>query len=596
LRHVDLTVAAGEVLLVTGLSGCGKSTLALVLCGLIPSRVHGELRGQVSFDGRPLTGLPPHEASQLVGMVFQNPNLQLINHTVQSEVAFGPENLALPQPEIAARVDWCLDVTGMAGMRMASTVTLSGGQKQRTAIAATLAMRPRILVLDEPLSDLDPVGAQEVLGTLRRLAQDEGTGVLIIEHRVDEVAPWADRVVLMDGGRIVLDEPPRAAWADQARWAGIGVGVPDMVRLAHAVPDAFTGPLPLSVDEALSQVRETWLGPALAQAAAARADVRQARARNGAAVSRTAATPVLAWDHVTVDFAAKRAIDDVTLSIAEGEWVAMIGANGSGKSTLTGLTVGLGTPSSGQVYFRGNPVRPGKVFEHAAHVALLLQAADEMLFEETVIKELLFGSRFRAMPPNPVLDVDGAIEFFGFRGLEQTSPWELSQGGRQRLALAALLVGAPGVLVLDEPTTGQDAQRMRAFLRLLEAVRARTGLTTLTVTHDIRGLASRAARIVVLDDGRVQLDGPARQVLARTAELERWGIIAPPVARLQTGLLGDGVTDVLLSVEELVAAVTSVRGAGSPGGGVPGAGVAGAGLPGVAVPGAGVPAAAAGAT
>ena len=160
------------MVLVTGLSGCGKSTLALALCGLIPSRVHGELRGQVRFDGRPLTGLPPHAASQLVGMVFQNPNLQLINHTVQSEVAFGPENLALPQPEIAARVDWCLDVTGMAGLRKASTVTLSGGQKQRTAIAATLAMRPRILVLDEPLSDLDPIGAQEVLGTLRRLGRE----------------------------------------------------------------------------------------------------------------------------------------------------------------------------------------------------------------------------------------------------------------------------------------------------------------------------------------------------------------------------------------------------------------------------------------
>ncbi|HSR87173.1 MAG TPA: ATP-binding cassette domain-containing protein [Streptosporangiaceae bacterium] len=575
LRHVDLTVAAGEVVLVTGLSGCGKSTLALALCGLIPSRVHGELRGQVSFDGRPLTGLPPHKASQLVGMVFQNPNLQLINHTVQSEVAFGPENLALPQPEIAARVDWCLDVTGMAGMRMASTVTLSGGQKQRTAIAATLAMRPRILVLDEPLSDLDPVGAQEVLGTLRRLARDEGTGVLIIEHRVDEVAPWADRVVLMDGGRIVLDHPPRVAWADEARWAGIGVGVPDVVRLAHALPDAFTGPLPLSVDDALAQVRETWLVPALAQAAAARAGLRPAPDGNGAARA-----PVLSWDHVTVHFGAKRAIDDVTLSIAEGEWVAMIGANGSGKSTLTGLTVGLGTPSAGQVFFRGTRVRPGRVFEHAAHVALLLQAADEMLFEETIIKELLFGSRFRAMPPHPVLTVEEAIEFFGFRGLEQTSPWELSQGGRQRLALAALLVGAPGVLVLDEPTTGQDAQRMRAFLRLLQAVRARTGLTVLTVTHDIRGLASRAARIVVLGGGRVQLDGPTSEVLARTAELETLGIIAPPMARLQTALLGPAVTDVLLSVEELAAAVTSVHGAVAgagqlPAGSVP-AGTAGA--------------------
>jgi energy-coupling factor transporter ATP-binding protein EcfA2 len=557
---VDLAVAAGEVVLVTGLSGCGKSTLALTLCGLIPSRVHGELRGRVSFDDRPLSGLPPHEASQLVGMVFQNPNLQLINYTVQAEVAFGPENLALPQPEIAARVDWCLDVTGMAGMRKASTVTLSGGQKQRTAIAATLAMRPRILVLDEPLSDLDPIGAQEVLGTLRRLARDEGTGVVIIEHRVDEVAPWADRVVLMDGGRIVLDRPPRDAWADNARWASIGVGVPDMVRLAHALPDAFPGPLPLSVEEALGQVRETWLVPALAEAATARARAQLDVARTRVEVAdSTAATPVLAWDHVTVDFDANRAIDDVTLSIAEGEWVAMIGANGSGKSTLTGLTVGLGAPSAGQVYFRGSPIRPGKVFEHAAQVALLLQAADEMLFEETVLRELSFGSRFRALPPDPVLDVRGAIDFFGFRGLEDTSPWELSQGGRQRLALAALLVGAPGVLVLDEPTTGQDAERMRSFLHLLEAVRARTGLTVLTVTHDIRGLASRAARIVVLGEGRVQLDGPAGAVFARTAELARWGVLAPPVARLQAELLGPDVRDVLLSVADLAAAAISFR-------------------------------------
>lgn len=567
-------MAAGEVVLVTGLSGCGKSTLALALCGLIPSRVHGELRGRVTFGGQPLSGLPPHEASQLVGMVFQNPNLQLINHTVQSEVAFGPENLALPHPEIVARVNWCLDVTGMAGMRMASTVTLSGGQKQRTAIAATLAMRPRILVLDEPLSDLDPVGAQEVLGTLRRLAQDEGTGVVIIEHRVDEVAPWADRVVLVDGGRIVLDQPPRQAWADQARWAGIGVGIPDMVRLAHALPDAFPGTLPLSVEEATAEVRESWLVPALAQAATARALSRAPQDGNGVAPSRpSTGPPVLSWEHVTVDFDANRAVDDVTLAISEGEWVAMIGANGSGKSTLTGLTVGLGTPTSGQVCFRGEPVKPGKVFEHAAQVALLLQAADEMLFEETVIGELSFGSKFRALPPDPVLTVEEAIDFFGFRGLEQMSPWQLSQGGRQRLALGALLVGAPGVLVLDEPTTGQDAERMRSFLHLLEAVRARTGLTVLTVTHDIRGLASRAARIILLGEGKVRLDGPASEVFARTRELQDCGVLAPPVARLQVQLLGPATSDVLLSVEELAAAALSHQetgiACGLPAGGVP---------------------------
>jgi energy-coupling factor transport system ATP-binding protein len=571
LRHIDFAVAAGEVVLITGLSGCGKSTLALALTGLIPARVAGELRGRVLFEGQPLSGLKPYEASQLVGMVFQNPNLQLINHTVQSEVAFGPENLALPQPEIAARVGWCLDVTGMAGMRLASTVTLSGGQKQRTAIAATLAMRPRILVLDEPLSDLDPVGAQEVLATLRRLASEEGTGVVIIEHRVDEVAPWADRVVLMDGGRIQLQGPPRAAWAQQETWLGIGVGIPDIVRLAHALPEAFPGLLPLSVDEALREVREAWLAPALAQAASARAQARQLR--DGRARTpvpgRPARSPLLSWDGVSVDFAGVRAVDDVTLAIDEGEWVALIGANGSGKSTLTGLAVGLGTPSGGQVRFDGQPIRPGKVFHHAAQVALLLQAADEMLFEETVIGELKFGSKFRALPPDPVLDVQGAIEFFGFTGLELRSPWELSQGGRQRLALAALLVGAPGVLVLDEPTTGQDAERMRSFLRLLEAVRKRTGLTILTVTHDIRGLASRAARVVLLGEGRVQMDGPAGEVLARCGELERWGVLAPPVARLQVELLGPQATDVLLSVTDLAAAASAYHRVPADGVGVP---------------------------
>ena len=395
LRHIDLGVAPGEVVLITGASGCGKSTLALALCGLIPSRVHGELRGRVMFGTTPLSGMKPHEASQLVGMVFQNPNLQLINQTVQSEVAFGPENLALPHEEIAARVDWCLDVTGMAGMRKSAVVTLSGGQKQRTAIAATLAMQPRVLVLDEPLSDLDPVGAQEVLSTLQRLARHGGTGVIIIEHRVDEVAPWADRVVLMHDGRVVLDQPPRVAWAQAGPWLATGVGIPDTVRLAHAVPEAFGTTLPLSVEEAAEALRDTWFVSALAAAAAGRraglnGDLNGAAAGGG--------PPVLAWDGVSVEFDGKRAVDGVTLTVTEGEWVALIGANGSGKSTLTGLTVGLGKPSAGVVRFRGQPIRPGRVFEHAAQVALLLQAADDMLFETTVQKELEFGFRFRARP------------------------------------------------------------------------------------------------------------------------------------------------------------------------------------------------------
>ena len=550
---MHLAVSPGELILVTGASGCGKSTLALALAGLIPSRVQGQLRGRVIFDGRPLSGLAPHEAAQFVGLVFQNPNLQLINMTVQSEVAFGPENLALPQPEIAARVDWALQVTGMSGLREASVVTLSGGQKQRTAIAATLAMRPRLLVLDEPLSDLDPVGAQEVLGTLRRLAADEGTGVVVIEHRVDEVVPWADRIVLMHEGRIIFDRPPHGAWDDPSPWLATGVGIPDVVRLARAVPGAFANGAPLSVDEAVADLRGGWFEAALAHRAADRR-----AAADGAPGRGSSLPPVLSWQDVTVEFGGRAAVDGVSLDVDDADWVALIGANGSGKSTLVGLTVGLGKPAPGQVLFRGAPIRPGRVFEHAAHVALLLQAADEMLFAERVIAELEFGFKFRGRPKDPVLDVPGALEFFGLSGLEQANPWELSQGGRQRLALAALLVGAPGVLVLDEPTTGQDADHLRAFLTLLDRIRARTGLTVVIVTHDMRAVASRAARVVLLGDGKIRLDGSPSQVFAQTAELARWGILAPPLVRLQAALLGE-LDEVLLTVEAMVDAVLPYR-------------------------------------
>jgi energy-coupling factor transport system ATP-binding protein len=328
------------------------------------------------------------------------------------------------------------------------------------------------------------------------------------------------------------------------------------------------------VPEAADAVKDTWFAAALAAAAADRASGpaspsgHLAGGRPGGAAP---APPVLSWEGVSVEFDGTRAVDDVTLAVNEGEWVALIGANGSGKSTLTGLTVGLGKPSNGVVRFRGKPVRPGKVFDHAAQVALLLQAADDMLFETTVVKELEFGFRFRARPEHPVLNVTEAIEFFGFTGREADSPWELSQGGRQRLALAALLVGAPGVLVLDEPITGQDADHMRAFLALLDRLRARTSITIVTVTHDIRGLASRASRVVLLGEGQVRMDGPTNRVFAATGELDRWGVLAPPLARLQSALLGPAATDVLLDVDELAAAVLARRpataAAASPGAG-----------------------------
>ena len=231
----------------------------------------------------------------------------------------------------------------MAGMRTAAVVTLSGGQKQRTAIAATLAMRPRILVLDEPLSDLDPVGAQEVLGHPAAAGPRGRTGVVVIEHRVDEVAPWADRVVLMDDGRVILDQPPRVAWADRGPGWPPASASPTWSGSRMTCPDAFPAGPPLSVEEAADGLRDTWFVPALAAAAAERAPRARWTAPSAGGCLQWPAgpcpagrggpgEPVLSWDGVSVEFDGKRAVDDVTLEVDEGEWVAMIGANGSGKS------------------------------------------------------------------------------------------------------------------------------------------------------------------------------------------------------------------------------------------------------------------------
>lgn len=550
LDHIDLSIAPGELVLLTGVSGCGKSTLALAMAGMIPSQVEGEVRGRVHCQGHPIGPVPVREASRFVGLVFQNPNLQLFHQRVESELAFGPENLCLPGPEIGSRVAHALEATGIGALRMSTIATLSGGQKQRTSIAATLAMGPGVLVLDEPLSDLDPVGCQEVLGTLRLLASDDGVAIVLIEHRVDEVLGFCDRVVLMDDGAIVLDAPVAEAFDDLSPWRDTGVGVPDMIRLSRALPSVFAGG-----PEALTP------GQAAAALAGTAFTDRLRAALRGPDPSRPAiggAPAALSWESVEVGFGGRPVLDGLTLSLQTGSWTALVGANGSGKTTLIHTAVGLQAPDRGRVSVLGRAVDTRRVGAQSGRVALLLQAADEMLFGRTVAEELRFGDTHRrAAPGSPRLALDAIAQAFGFDELGELSPWQLSQGGRQRLALAAQLVGAPAVLILDEPTTGQDNEHRGAFMALLDAVRERTDMTLLMVTHDMRSVASRAERLIVLGDGTPQLDGTPRAVFARGAELARWGVLSPPTARLQCELIGDDARWVALDVEELLSVIAS---------------------------------------
>jgi energy-coupling factor transport system ATP-binding protein len=331
LRDVTLAIPAGQVVLLAGPSGCGKTTLGYAMAGLLPDRVAGRMKGAVYLGAQKLTGMPLHEVAQHVGLVFQNPESQLFQYDVESEVAFGPENLNLPHDEIVRRVRRSVEATALGGFIRQATHTLSGGQRQRVAIAATLAMQPSVLVLDEPTADLDPMGTQEVLRVVRQLNGEQHMTVVLIEHKIDEVVGWVDRVILMDEGRVVLDADPHRAFEEEREWKRLQVAVPQMVQLSHALPEPFQGATALTVDEAecvLSDVESV-------------VSALQEDSHTVARPRPETDSPIMEWDQVHLSYGNKHVLHGVSLAVYPREWVALVGANGSGKTSLAGMVMGF---------------------------------------------------------------------------------------------------------------------------------------------------------------------------------------------------------------------------------------------------------------
>jgi energy-coupling factor transporter ATP-binding protein EcfA2 len=456
LDDVSLHIAPGEFVLLTGPSGCGKSTLARCLNGLIPHSIPAELSGRVVVNGC-LTGAScVAELATRVGLVFQNPATQLFNLVVEEEVAFGPRNLGMDEREVARRVDWAMDVTGIAGLRGRRVPTLSGGAQQRLAIAAVLAMGPRVLVLDEPTSSLDVRGSREVMTTLAQLNAEAGVTILVIEHRLGEVARLARRTVIMDRGRIVADGPTQAIFDQRQLLRRFGLRRP-----SDEVQDDWT---------ALLKPNGRPSGPPIVE-------LRDVEAGYGS-------TPVL------------RSLD-LTLHI--GEFAALVGDNGAGKSTLARVLAGLLKPRRGEVLLgNGRCLVPGR------DVGLLFQNPLHQLFCNTVDEEISFG-------PNNFGCVDAAgleslLRATDLNDLKRQPVHALSSGQQQRTALAAVLALRPQLVILDEPTMGQDWRHLSAFMDFLVELN-RTGCTILLITHDYKLVHRYARRILLLRDGCIVADG-----------------------------------------------------------------------------------------
>ncbi len=456
LHDINLEITPGEFVLITGPSGCGKSTLARCLSGLIPHSIAATMTGQVLVDGRATTELSVPDLATTIGLVFQNPSTQLFNLSVDEEIAFGPRNLGWSEERIKERGDWALAATGISHLRGRQIRTLSGGEQQRLAIASVLAMGSRILILDEPTSSLDIQGVRDVMQALSGLNVESGITIVLIEHRLAEVARLAKRTIIMDEGRIVADGTTQEIFNRH-----------DLLRR-------------LGLRRPAEEVKEDWvslLDP------------------NG----HSAAPPIVEMKGVEVGYGSRTVLKGLDLTLHAGEFAALVGTNGAGKSTLARVLAGLVKPRRGEVRLsNGRSLVPGR------GVGLLFQNPMHQLFCDTVGEEVAFGPRnFACLQQAELEAVLSATDLLAVRH----QPIQcLSSGQQQRTALAAVLALKPQVLILDEPTVGQDWRHLSSFMDFLITLN-QTGSTILLITHDYKLVHRYAQRILLLREGRIAVDG-----------------------------------------------------------------------------------------
>ncbi len=526
LDGVDCDVPAGTLTVVMGATGAGKTTLARCLTNIVPCFLPGAVRGDVRLAGEPIAGRRVAELAGRVGMVFQDFEAQIFSSDVTQEIVFGLEHTGVPPAEMAPRVRAALAAVGLADFAGRDPGTLSGGEKQRLSIAGLLALRPPILLLDEPTTDLDPAGRAEVfalLGALRR----ERLAVLLIEHDVGAAAA-ADRLLLLRDGRVAAAGAPAAVLADVAACAAAGVRPHDLCRVFVALQ--LPAP-PLDVDAAAERLRMAGLVPVPAPAPA----------------SLARPQPVLEVDDLGHRFAdGREALAGVRFAVGRGELVAVVGRNGSGKTTLARHLNGLLRPTAGCVRLDGRDLAGLALEDIAQRVGYVFQDPDHQLFAERVRDEVAFGPRNLGLPREQVARrVDEALAAVGLDA-DDADPFLLDKGARQRLAVAAVLALEPDVVILDEPTTGLDWPQQRRMLDLLRALQ-RGGRTIVVITHTPWVIAEYAERVLLLAGGRLRYDGPVRAFFADPARVAEAAFLAPDVTRL-----GQVFGCTPLSVDELV--------------------------------------------
>ena len=542
IDQVDLDIQEGQFIAILGHNGSGKSTLAKHINGLlVPTE------GTLWVDQMDTSSQKDiWEIRQKAGMVFQNPDNQIIGTVVEEDVGFGPENLGVPTEDIWKRVDESLEAVGMTAYRHHSPNKLSGGQKQRVAIAGVMAMHPKCIVLDEPTAMLDPNGRKEVLRSVRELNQKENVTVILITHYMEEVI-WADDVYVMDKGKIVMHGEPREIFSKVAQLKKYRLDVPQVTLLAYELKQAG-----VKIPDGILTIEE--LVHALEQKeVTAPAEWRtkiESVAFAGEKAPEREEKKSLELEHISYVYNPgtayeMHALKDINLNIPQGQFVGIIGHTGSGKSTLIQHFNGLMKPTDGHIFFEGQDIWAEQFPLRGlrSQVGLVFQYPEHQLFETDVLTDVCFG------PKNQHLTQEEcekrAKEALEHVGLDESyyakSPFELSGGQKRRVAIAGVLAMNPKVLILDEPTAGLDPMGRDEILDQIALLHKTRGITIILVSHSMEDIARYVERIIVMNHGEKAFDDTPKKVFAHYKELESIGLAAPEITYIVHALQEKGL-------------------------------------------------------
>ena len=555
LTDLSLKASPGEFIVVLGANGAGKSTLCFLLSGIVPHIYGGKRTGKVAVADHDPWDEALFEIAQYCGVLLQDPEVQLFNPNVFTEMGFGPANLHVPREEIIQRIQSAMSLLHLDGLEKRNPRDLSGGQKQRVALGAVLTMQPRVLVLDEPTSQLDPVGRSEVVAAIHRLKSSGQITIIMTTHETDDILDLADQVIVLDKGQTVLAGTPAEVFSRPEVLRTAGVKVPDALDILLRVNELSQQPTHLT-DEQINHLDGETVGQLTANL------VQQGRLeviapaphdRDVSAGQKPYVLEAIQLSYQYPGYPPVTALQDISLAIRAGEMVGIVGQNGSGKSTLVKCFVGLLRPTRGEVRVLGKNINKVPVGQMARQVGLVLQNPDYQLFTVSSREEIHFGLRN--------LGIDGeeaeqkVLSALGWVGLQdelETFPFRMSFGDRRKLAVAATVALDPQVLILDEPTTAQDHRGRYQLADIGRRFRDEGGRTILMITHDMDLIARYAERLIVMWNGQVILDGPTAQVFAQRETLERT-FLRPPVAADVTARLRDlGVSDDIVTPEGLL--------------------------------------------